>query len=397
MRALLLLVAAAGAQPLENASLRAGGDHFLLAQVRRALGSPATPRALASALVDDRFAYLRDAADYRFAAEDGAGVAAAFGPGFAPRAAVPVVDLQASAFNASALCAFLRAGAPALAAHAGVEAFVVLSLGSAAFGSPFHPGVLRRAAATCGAGERDLEDLLLAPKLRRWFVAQHFPVVRAGSGSLDRPRGRAPGDAAVGDTRGSARWVLHAKLHHVPLGVPRVFSRRLQRENAWLEAWANPGPRDGAVYANHKPRDYREAVARTVARSLGAPLANAYVGKERVKRRDAGDTRAYVAAMVRHKFVLSPPGSGVDCYRHWEAILCGAIPIVEHNPLVADLLAGLPVLLVRAWAEVDAPRLRAEFARASRTTYDLRKLTTAFWRGELDRARATDHGLVEVG
>ena len=44
MRALLLL-AAAGAQPLENASLRAGGDHFLLAQVRRALGSPATPRA----------------------------------------------------------------------------------------------------------------------------------------------------------------------------------------------------------------------------------------------------------------------------------------------------------------------------------------------------------------
>ena len=64
---------------------------------------------------------------------------------------------------------------------------------------------------------------------------------------------------------------------------------------------------------------------------------------------------------------------------------------------LADLLAGLPVLLVRSWAEVDAPRLRAEFARASRTTYDLRKLTTAFWRGELDRARATDHGLVEVG
>ena len=87
MRALLLL-AAAGAQ-IENASLRAGGDHFLLAQVRRALGSPATPRALASALVDDRFAYLRDAADYRFAAEDGAGVGAAFAPGFAPRAAVP--------------------------------------------------------------------------------------------------------------------------------------------------------------------------------------------------------------------------------------------------------------------------------------------------------------------
>ena len=29
-----------------------------------------------------------------------------------------------------------------------------------------------------------------------------------------------------------------------------------------------------------------------------------------------------------HRFVLSPPGHGLDCHRTWEAILLGAIPIV---------------------------------------------------------------------
>ena len=398
MRWGLLALVGGAVAVARNASLEFGGDHFVLAQVRRALGSPSAPRDLASALIDDRFEYLREQADYRFAAEDGAGVAAVFGGAFAPRVRVPVVDLQASAFNASALCDFLRVGVDALRRAEGVEAFVLLSLGSAAFGSPFYPAVARRAAATCGADGAALRRLLLEPKLRRWFVSQHFPVVAAGGGGapLERPRGRGGGDPLVGDTRDSSLWVLHPKLHHVPLGVPRVFSRRLQRETAWLRALDHlPPARAGAVYVNHKPRDYREAVGRTVAAGLGlAALPNAYVGKDRVKQRDAGDTRAYVDAMVGHRFVLSPPGSGVDCYRHWEAILCGALPIVEYSPLAAELLAGLPALLVRSWAEVDDALLDAAFDAARRTTYDLRRLTTAFWRAALAKARATPHALL---
>ena len=84
--------------------------------------------------------------------------------------------------------------------------------------------------------------------------------------------------------------------------------------------------------------------------------------------------------------MLSPPGSGVDCYRHWEAMLCGAVPIVEYSPLAAELLAGLPALVVRSWTEVDAAFLERELAALRSATFDLRKLTSAFWVEALDRA-----------
>ena len=147
----------------------------------------------------------------------------------------------------------------------------------------------RRLRATCGRGERDLEAVLAHPKLRRWFVAQHFPRVAASaSPSPARPRGRGRDDPLVGDTRSSTTWVLHPRLHHVPLGAPRAFSAKLEREAAWLALARGPRPkrrRPADVYVNHKPREYREAIARALRANLRRPLANAYVGKDRLRRR----------------------------------------------------------------------------------------------------------------
>jgi hypothetical protein len=43
--------------------------------------------------------------------------------------------------------------------------------------------------------------------------------------------------------------------------------------------------------------------------------------------------------------------------------------------------------LVRSWGEVDAAFLQRELAALRARTFDLRRLTQAFWREELDRAR----------
>ena len=53
----LLLLAAATAD-----------DDVLLRQLTASLGAPATPQALADVFIDDRFDYLREGADYAFAA-----------------------------------------------------------------------------------------------------------------------------------------------------------------------------------------------------------------------------------------------------------------------------------------------------------------------------------------
>ena len=85
--------------------------------------------------IDDRFALTESSADYTFEAGDADKVVEAFSRRMTTN--VPVIDLQATFENCSALCAFLDVGVPEHAA-----AYVLLSLGSAAFGSPFHPATL---------------------------------------------------------------------------------------------------------------------------------------------------------------------------------------------------------------------------------------------------------------
>lgn len=94
---------------------------------------------------------------------------------------------------------------------------------------------------------------------------------------------------------------------------------------------------------------------------------------------------AYAADLGRAKFVLSPPGYGWDCYRTYEAIAMGAIPIVQRTALASDVCAGLPVLLVDDWREVTPERLRREWEMRSRAPA-LTTMTMRYWR---DRIQAT--------
>ncbi|GFZ52434.1 hypothetical protein JCM24511_10207 [Saitozyma sp. JCM 24511] len=53
----------------------------------------------------------------------------------------------------------------------------------------------------------------------------------------------------------------------------------------------------------------------------------------------------YMNDLRRSRYVLSPPGHGLDYHRTWETLLMGAIPIVEHSPM-DSLSVHHPVLLV---------------------------------------------------
>lgn len=86
----------------------------------------------------------------------------------------------------------------------------------------------------------------------------------------------------------------------------------------------------------------------------------------------------YVSQLGRSQFVLSPPGFAWDCYRTYEAIAMGAIPIVQRRRPVTDHLEALPALLVDDWSEVTRERLQREWdARAPK---DCTTLTMAYWR-----------------
>ena len=48
--------------------------------------------------------------------------------------------------------------------------------------------------------------------------------------------------------------------------------------------------------------------------------------------------------IVKSKFTFSPEGNGLDCHRHYEALITKSIPIVEYNDLIQEKYRGLPVV-----------------------------------------------------
>lgn len=88
-------------------------------------------------------------------------------------------------------------------------------------------------------------------------------------------------------------------------------------------------------------------------------------------------------------FEVSPRGNGLDCFRTWEALALGTIPIVLRStldPLFED--EELPVALVGDWGELDEralTRWHAEFA--PRFTEDLvARLLAPYWVAKIRRA-----------
>lgn len=94
---------------------------------------------------------------------------------------------------------------------------------------------------------------------------------------------------------------------------------------------------------------------------------------------------SYYAQIARSRFVLSPAGRGWDCYRTYEAMALGAIPIVKRCPPQSDVVDGLPALVIDDWRDVTPDRLAAEWDRRQ-TAPDLSRMTLAYWQAQIQES-----------
>lgn len=58
----------------------------------------------------------------------------------------------------------------------------------------------------------------------------------------------------------------------------------------------------------------------------------------------------YCENMSHYKFIICPPGNGVDTHRFWEALYLGCIPIVLKHRIYRDF--NLPIIQVNKWEEI---------------------------------------------
>ena len=87
----------------------------------------------------------------------------------------------------------------------------------------------------------------------------------------------------------------------------------------------------------------------------------------------------YFLELPNYKFVFSPEGNGIDCHRHYEALLAGCIPVIEDNLQVRQKYAGCPVLYTTDYSECTSDYLDTVYATMLDTTYDFSRLFLWFY------------------
>lgn len=90
----------------------------------------------------------------------------------------------------------------------------------------------------------------------------------------------------------------------------------------------------------------------------------------------------YYESLPSYKFVISPEGNGIDCHRHYEALLAGCIPIVERNPLVEEKYRGCPILFTDDYSEITPAYLDAKYEEMKTAVYDFSRLFLDYYSPE---------------
>jgi hypothetical protein len=127
--------------------------------------------------------------------------------------------------------------------------------------------------------------------------------------------------------------VKHPQLTTIPLGFPDAALD-------FISTFKHPDiHRDIEVYMNF-------SINTNVQKRLDC--YNTFKDDCRVTIKGDRTREQYYEDLCRSKYVLCPEGTGMDTHRVWEAIFCGATPVVLRNPL-ADLYSGYPVKIVDQW------------------------------------------------
>lgn len=95
----------------------------------------------------------------------------------------------------------------------------------------------------------------------------------------------------------------------------------------------------------------------------------------------------YMNEMADCKFTISPEGDMHDCYRHWEALMVGSIPIVHRSPL-DQIFEDLPVIIVDDYAEITEDFLNQKYEEMKTKTYNMNKLYMKYWSDLINKAKA---------
>ena len=94
------------------------------------------------------------------------------------------------------------------------------------------------------------------------------------------------------------------------------------------------------------------------------------------------DPSKYFASLPTYKFVISPEGNGIDCHRHYEALMAGCIPIVEESELIRKKYGNVPILYTRDYSEISEAYLTEKYEEMLKKEWNFANLFINNWNEE---------------
>lgn len=91
-----------------------------------------------------------------------------------------------------------------------------------------------------------------------------------------------------------------------------------------------------------------------------------------------GANQGYLKNLLTHRFVLCPPGNGIDTHRLWESLAAGAVPIVIKTPAMKPF-QDLPIMFVDKYEDVSEKMLEKTWNTILGCSYKDEKLKEKYW------------------
>jgi len=85
-------------------------------------------------------------------------------------------------------------------------------------------------------------------------------------------------------------------------------------------------------------------------------------------------SNSYLRTLPHFQFVISPEGNGIDCHRHYEALMAGCIPIVERNERLLEKYGNCPILFTDDYTDITPEYLKTKYNDMLHKTWDFSRL-----------------------
>jgi hypothetical protein len=176
----------------------------------------------------------------------------------------------------------------------------------------------------------------------------------------------------------------HPRVTALPLGLGSARDPVTLSEEQIKIARDRALPRNKWLYVNFRPQTNLVLRQPILNHFLGRSILESWItmGKTEI---GCGNIE-FLHNLMIHRFVVCPPGNGVDTHRMWETLAAGAIPVVLRSQAM-EPFKEMPVLFVNRYEEVTLEVLKKAADKISPAKMHEPMLQAEFWTRKINAAK----------